>query len=112
MGGLGTNFHDFCCPGIGLKFDDFSWPPSGIPGLRQYAQLRVTGVVPGRTVNSQIASSTRQDTEYNATHARIKGNEKIRMQNERNRGRRIQDRGNPSQPGGPSKEGPADFRNV
>ena len=31
------------------------------------------------------------------------------MQNERNRGHRIQDRGNASQLGGPSKEGPADF---
>ena len=65
--------------------------------------------VPGRTVNSQIASSTVQDIEYNINHAGIKGYENTRMQNERNRGHRIQDRGNASQPGGPSKEGPADL---
>ena len=65
--------------------------------------------VPGRTVNSQIASSTVQDTQYNINHAGIKGYEKTRMQIERNRGHRIQDRGNPPQPGGPSKEGPADM---
>ena len=66
-------------------------------------------VIPGRTVNSQIARSTIQDTQCNINHAAIKGYEKARMQNERNRGHWIQDGGNPSQPGGPSKEGPADF---
>ena len=66
-------------------------------------------LVPGRTVNSQIAGSTMQDTQYNINHAGIKGYENTRMQNERNRGHRIQDRGNPPQPGGPSKEGPADL---
>ena len=69
----------------------------------------VNWFIPGRTVNSQIASSTMQDRQYNINHAGIKGYEKARMQNERNRGHRIQDRGNSSQPGGPSKEGPADF---
>ena len=64
-------------------------------------------LVLGRTVNSQIASSTIQDTQYNINHAGIKGYEKTRMQNEGNRGRWIQDRGDASQPGGPSKEGSA-----
>ena len=80
----------------GLKFDEFSWLLGGnMP-------------VPRRTVNSQIASRTMQDRQCNINHAGIKGYEKARMQNERNRGRWIQDRGNPSQPGRPSEEGPAD----
>jgi hypothetical protein len=66
-------------------------------------------LVPGRYVNSQIASSTMQDRQCNIKHAGIKGYEKARMQNERNRGHWIQDGGNSSQPGGPSKEGPADL---
>ena len=65
-------------------------------------------VIQGRTVNSQIASSTMQDRQCNIKHAGIKGYEKARVQNERNRGHRILDRGNVSHPGGPSKVGPAD----
>ncbi len=64
----------------------------------------------GRIVNSQMGSSTIQDTQYNIKHAGIQGYENTRMENEKNRGNRIQDRGDPSQPGGPSKEGPADSR--
>ena len=93
----------------GLKFDEFSWLPWGSPGSKVYACWVVTMPVPRRTVNSQIASSTMQDRQCNINHAGIKGYEKARMQNERNRGHWIQDRGNSSQPGGPSKEGPADF---
>ena len=91
----------------GLKFDVFFGVSLGIPN----PESELVGgnwAIHGRTVNSQIASSTIQDTEYNINHAGIKGYEKTRMQNERNRGHWIQDGGNPSQPGGPSKEGPAD----
>ena len=66
----------------------------------------------GRIVNSQMGSSTLQDTQYNIKHAGIQGYENTRMENEKNRGNRIQDRGDPSQPGGPSKEGPADFQKL
>ena len=67
----------------GLKFDEFSWLPWGSPGSKAYARLRVTMPVPRRTVNSQIASSTMQDTQCNIKHAGIKGYEKTWMQNER-----------------------------
>ena len=42
-------------------------------------------------------------------HPGIKGYENTRMQNERTEDARIQDRGDASQPGGPSTEGPADY---
>ena len=91
-----------------MKLDDFQGYFQGPPGMRQHGQWKVNWFIPRRTVNSQIASSSMQDTQCNIKHAGIKGYEKARMQNERNRGHRIQDKGNPSQPGGPSKEGPAD----
>ena len=82
----------------GLKFDDFQGYFQGPPGMRQHGQWVVT----------RLASSTMQDRQCNINHAGIKGYEKARMPNERNRGHWIQDGGNASQPGGPSKEGPAD----
>ena len=81
----------------------------GQPRIQSIRPVEGNTLVPRRTVNSQIASSTMQDSQCNINHAGIKGYEKARMQNERNRGHRILDRGNSSQPGGPSKEGPADF---
>ena len=78
------------------------------PQIQSTRLLEGNWVIQGRTVNSQIASSTVQETQYIINHAGMKGYEKARMQNERNRGHWIQDRGNASQPGGPSKEGPAD----
>ena len=86
LGGVGTNFHDFDALETGLKFDDFSWLPSGSPRSWEPTQWVVNGMVPGRTVNNQIASSTVQETQYNINHAGIKGYENTRMQNERNRG--------------------------
>ena len=80
----------------------------GHPQIQSIRPLGGNWVIPGRTVNSQIASSTMQDAQCNINHAGIKGYEKARMQNERNKGHRIQDGGNSSQPGGPFKEGPAD----
>ena len=56
------------------------------PQILRPGQVMVNKLVPGRTVNSQIASSTIQDTQYNINHAGIKGYENTRMQNERNRG--------------------------
>jgi len=67
----------------GLKFDEFSWLPWGSPGSKVYAWWVVNWFVPGRTVNSQIASSTMQDRQCNINHAGIKGYEKTWMQNER-----------------------------
>ena len=74
----------------GLKFDVFSVFLWGSQILRP-SWLRVNWLIPGRTVNSQIASSTIQDTEYNINHAGIKGYEKTRTQHERNRRHRIEE---------------------
>ena len=49
---------------------------------------------------------------YFIKHADIKDCEKISMQNEKNSGTRIHDRGDFSQPGRPSTEGPVDFHNI
>ncbi len=66
----------------GLKFDDFSGLLSGIPD----SETEPVGgnlIPPGSTVNSQIGSSTIQDMQYSIKHARIKGYENTRMQNEK-----------------------------
>ena len=70
----------------GLKFDDFSWLPSGSPRSWEPTQWVVTEPVPGRYSISQNAGSTIQDTQFNIKHAGIKGYKNTRMQNERNRG--------------------------
>ncbi len=44
----------------GLKFNDFSWLPSGSQGLRQYAQRVVTGRFPGHTPPSRLAALYRR----------------------------------------------------
>ena len=92
-----------------MKFHDFSWLLSGSPRSREPTQLMVIPFVQGPHSNSQNAGSSIQESQYNIKHAGIKEYENTRMQNERNRGHWIQDGGNASQPGGPSKEGPADY---
>ncbi len=68
-----------------LKFNDFSWLPSGSRRLRQHGQGVVTGWFPGHTPPSRMrAVGTIQETQYNIKHAGIEGDEKNRMQNERN----------------------------
>ena len=62
----------------GLKFDVFVDVSLGIPN----PETELVGgnwAIQVRTVSSQIASSTIQDTEYNVNHAGIKGYEKARM---------------------------------
>ena len=66
-----------------MKLDDFQGYFQGPPGMRQHGQWVVNWCIPGRTVNSQIASSTMQDRQCNINHAGIKGYEKTWMQNER-----------------------------
>ena len=55
----------------------------GQPRIQSIRPVGGNWVILGRTVNSQIASSIIQDTEYNVNHAGIKGYEKTWMQNER-----------------------------
>ena len=53
------------------------------PQIQSTRPVEGNTLVPRRTVNSQIASSTMQDRQCNINHAGIKGYEKARMQNER-----------------------------
>ena len=93
----------------------------GGPKLRAPCQVGVFSGVPAPHPKSQTEGVAIQHAKYSMQHARIMAYEKARMQNTKirkikaaicsrcNRGGRTQDRGNPSQPGGPSSEGPADF---
>ena len=55
------------------------------PQIQSTRLLEGNWAIQGRTVNSQIASSTMQDRQCNINHAGIKGYEKARMQNEKQR---------------------------
>ena len=69
----------------------------------------VISLVQGPQSNSQNAGNPIKNTQYNIKHAGSQGYENTRMQNEKTEDTRIQDRGDASQPGGPSTEGPADY---
>ena len=94
----------------------------GSPQILRPAWLRLNVSVPGPHSNSQTVGVAIQHAKYIMKHAGIKGYEKTRMQITKirkikavkcyNRGSRTQARGNASQPGGPSTEGPADFREL
>ena len=55
--GLGALFMILDVPETGLKLNDLSWLPSGIPRLRQHAQGVVTGCFLGRTPPSRMLAA-------------------------------------------------------